>query len=183
MTPTPARWVRAAGLDPLEQRLQARHRTWLWAVLAVAFAARVVVAAVFTDFDPATANLWEYGDIAQTSLEHGHGQMVRRSYVAHDLPGHPAGTPFDYPTAAEAPILIWGWMGLFLLFGVSKLALAIMTALNVVTGVGIVYYSSRLAQALFGSEVIALLVGIVMALHPVFMFSVATYHALNVYIL
>ena len=74
-------------------------------------------------------------------------------------------------------------MGLFLLFGVTKLALAMMTALNVLTGVGIVYYSIRVARALFGSEVIALLVGIVMALHPVFVFSVATYHALNIYIL
>src|SRR5207244_2516054 len=61
--------------------------------------------------------------------------------------------------------------------------LAMMTALNVLTGVGVVYYTIRVARALFVSEVIALLVGIVMALHPVFVFSVATYHALNVYIL
>jgi hypothetical protein len=42
------------------------------------------------------------------------------------------------------------------------------------------------ARALFGSEVIPFLVGIVMALHPVFVFSVARYrciHAVNVYIL
>jgi hypothetical protein len=183
MIPTMARWVRAAGLDPLELRLQARHATWLWAILAVAFVARIVVAAAFQDLDPATAELWEYGNIARTTVLHGHGQMVYQVVVTHDVPGHPAGTTFVYPTANQPPLLIWVWMGLFLLFGVTSLALAMMTALNVLTGVGIVYYSIRVARALFGSEVIALLVGVVMALHPVFLFSVATYHALNVYIL
>jgi hypothetical protein len=178
---TTARWVRAAGLDALELRLQARPMTWPWAILAVAFVARTVVAAVFTDLDPATANIWEYGDIARTTLEHGHGQMVW--HVLHGMPRHPAGTTFFYPTAWTPPFLIFVWMGLFLLFGVTKLALAVMTALNVLTGVGIVYYSIRVARALFGSEVITFLVGIVMALQPVFVFSVAVYHGLNVYIL
>jgi hypothetical protein len=183
MITTMARWIRAAGLCALELRLQARHVTWLWAILAVAFVARAVVAAVFTDLDAATANLWEYGDIARTTLQHGHGQMVRQIVVLHGVPGHPAGTTFVFPTAFEPPFLIFVWMGLFLLFGVTKLALAMMTALNVLMGVGIVYYSIRVARTLFGSEVIALLVGVVMALHPVFVFSVTTYHALNVYIL
>jgi hypothetical protein len=180
MLPTTAQWIRAAGLDALEQRLQARHSIWLWAILAMAFVARTVVAAVFTDLDPATANIWEYGDIARTTLEHGHGQMVW--HVLHGMPRHPAGTTFFYPTAWTPPFLIFVWMGLFLLFGVTKLALAVMTALNVLTGVGIVYYSIRVARALFGSEVITFLVGIVMALQPVFVFSVAVYHGLNVYI-
>src|SRR5262249_31751276 len=153
---------RAAGLDALEQRLQARHATWLWAMLAMAFVARAVVATVFTDFDPATASIWEYGEIARATLEHGHGQMVWQIVVAHDAPGHPAGTTFVYPTAFMPPFLIFVWMGLFLLFGVTTLALAMMTALNVLSGVGIVYYSIRIARTLFGSEVIALLVGIVM---------------------
>jgi hypothetical protein len=74
-------------------------------------------------------------------------------------------------------------MGLFLLFGVTKLALAMMAALNVLASIGIVYFSIRVARILFGSEVIAFLVGIIMTLHPVFVFSVATYHALNIYIL
>jgi hypothetical protein len=179
MIPTTARWIRAAGLDALERRLQTRHATWLWAVLVVALVARTVVAAVFTDFDPATANLWEYGDIARTTVERGNGQMVAPIGM---VSAHPADPTFVYPTAYEAPFVIWVWMGLFLLFGVAKLALAMMTALNVLTGIVIVYYSIRVARALFGSEVIALMVGIVMALHPVFVFSVATYHAVNLYI-
>lgn len=183
MTPMTARWLRGAHLDALELRLQARHATWLWVILAVAFVARFVVAAVFTNVDPATANLWEYGDIARTTLEYGHGHIVWRIVVEHDVPGHPAGTTFVYPTALVAPFLIFIWMGLFLLFGVTKLALAMMTALNVLSGVGIVYYSIRVGRALFGSEIIALLVGIVMALHPVFVFSVTTYQPLSVYIL
>ena len=39
--------------------------------LAVAFVARTVVAAVFTDLDRATANIWEYGNITRVTLEHG----------------------------------------------------------------------------------------------------------------
>jgi hypothetical protein len=183
MIPTTARWVRAAGLDALELRLQTRHAIWLCAILAVAFVARAVVAALFTDFDPATANLWEYGDIARTTLAHGHGQIVWQTVVVNGVPGHPAGSTFVYPTAFMPPFLIFVWIGLFLLFGVTKLALAMMTALNVLLGTGIVYYSIRMARALFGSEVTALLVGIVLALHPVFVFSVATYHVLNFYIL
>jgi hypothetical protein len=181
MIPTTARWIHAAGLDAIERQFQARHATWLWAVLAVAFVARTVVAAVFTDLDPATANIWEYGGIARATLEHG--RMVCTMVICPSGAGHPAVSTFVYPTAFMPPFLIFVWMGLFLLFGVTKPALAIMTALNVLAGVAIVHYSIRAAWALFGSEVVALLVGIVMALHPVFVFSVTTYHALNVYIL
>lgn len=179
MMPTTARWVGAAGLGVLERQLQTRHATWLWAVLAAAFVARAVIAVMFTDLDPATANLWEYGSIARATVEHGQGQIVAPIVM---LPSHPADPTFVYPTADQPPFLIWVWMGLFLLFGVNKLALAMMTALNVLTGIVIVYYSIRVARALFGSEVIALMVGSVMALHPVFVFSVATYHAVNLYI-
>jgi hypothetical protein len=179
MISTTARWIRAAGLDALELRLEARQATWLWAILTVAFVARTVVAAVFTDFDPATANIWEFGDIARATVEHGHGQMVARIVM---VSSHPADPTFVYPTADQPPFVIGVWMGLFLLFGVTTLALAMMTALNVLTGIVIVYYSIRVARALFGSEVIALMVGIVMALDPVFVFSVATYHAVNLYI-
>jgi hypothetical protein len=175
------RWLRGAGLDALELRLQARHATWLWAILAVAFVARAVVAGVFTNLDPATAFIWEEGGIARATLEHG--RMVCTMAICHSGVGPLFDTTFIYPTAFTPPFLIFVWMGLFLLFGVTKLALAMMTALNILTGTGIVYYSTRVARALFGSEVIALLVAIVMALHPVFVFSVTDYHTLNVYIL
>jgi hypothetical protein len=178
MMPIMARWICDGGLDALERELQRRPATWLWAILAVAFVARIVVAAVFTDFDPTTANIWEYGEIARATLAHGHGQMVSPMGILYSGP-----PSFVYPTALMPPFVIWVWIGLFALFGVTKLALSMMTVLNVLTSVGIVYYSIRIARALFGSEVIALLAGIVMALHPVFVYSVATYHALNIYIL
>jgi 4-amino-4-deoxy-L-arabinose transferase-like glycosyltransferase len=175
MMPIMARWICDGGLDALERELQRRPATWLWAILAVAFVARIVVAAVFTDFDPTTANIWEYGEIARATLAHGHGQMVSPMGILYSGP-----PSFVYPTALMPPFVIWVWIGLFALFGVTKLALSMMTVLNVLTSVGIVYYSIRIARALFGSEVIALLAGIVMALHPVFVYSVATYHALNI---
>ena len=109
--------------------------------------------------------------------------MVCTMAICHSGVGPLFDTTFIYPTAFTPPFLIFVWMGLFLLFGVTKLALAMMTALNVLMGVGIVYYSIPVARALFGSEVIAFLVGVAMALHPVFVFSVATYHAVNAYIL
>jgi hypothetical protein len=181
MITTTAQWLRSAGLDALELRLRARHATWVWALLAVALVARTVVAAVSADVDPAMADLIEYGSIARTTLEHGRGEIDWRADM---MPGNPAGTPpFVFPTAFMSPFLIFVWVALFLLFGTGKLALAMMIALNVLTGVGIVYYSIRVARALFGSEVIALLTGIVMALNPVFVFSAATYHAVNVYLL
>src|SRR5438552_1965703 len=103
MMPTTARWVRAAGLDALELRLQARHATWLWVILAVAFVARIVVAVMFTDLDPATANIWEYGGIARATLEHG--EMVCTMRICHNGSGRPAGTTFVYPTAFMPPFL------------------------------------------------------------------------------
>ena len=180
MIPTTTRWVRAAGLEALELRLQARPAILFWSALTIAFIARIVVAVIFTDMDPATANLWEYGMIAQATIEHGHGEMV--APISMKVV-HPADPNFVYPTAFEPPFLIWVWMGLFMLFGVTKLALAMMTALNVLTGVGIVYYTIRVARALFGSEVIAFFVGMIMALQPVFVFSVVSYEALDIYIL
>ena len=175
------RWIRDAGLEALELRLQARHAVWLWTVLAVALVARAVIAVVVTDFDLATANIWEYGGIARATLEHG--QMVCTVAICHTGPGDLAAVNFFYPTAYMPPFLIFLWIGLFVLFGVTKLALASMTALNVFMGVGIVYYSIRVTSSLLGSEITAVLVGIIMALHPVFVYSVATYHALNLYIL
>jgi hypothetical protein len=180
MMPAAARWLRAAGLGPLEGQLQARRAAWPWAILAAAFVARIVVAAVFTNFDPASAELWEYGSIARATIEHGHGQMVAPVLMAL---GHPVDPHFVYPTAFMPPVFVFVWMALFRLFGVAKSALVAMTALDVLAGVGVVYYSIRVARALFGCEVAALVVGIVMALHPVFSFSVATYDGVNIYIL
>src|SRR5262249_34394588 len=118
MISTTARWIRAAGLDALELRLEARQATWLWAILAVALGARTVVAAVGTDLDPATANMWEYGGIARATVEHGHGEMVAPILM---VSSHPADPTFVYPTADQPPFVIWVWMGLFLLFGVTKM--------------------------------------------------------------
>jgi hypothetical protein len=143
-------------------------------MLGLALLVRVLVGAALTNFDPATANIWEYGDIARYSLDKG------RLVYAQVLPG---GELFFYRTAFMPPFLIFVWMGLFKVFGVTKLALMVMTALNILMGVGIVYYTVRIARALFGSETVAFIAGLFMALNPVFVYSVTTYHALNLYIL
>src|SRR5580693_2989125 len=105
MIPTTARWLRGAGLNALELRLQARHATWLWAILAVAFVARAVVAGVFTNLDPATAYIWEEGGIARATLDHG--QMVCTIVICHSGVGPLFDTTFVYPTAFTPPFLIF----------------------------------------------------------------------------
>ncbi len=47
----------------------------------------------------------------------------------------------------------------------------------------ICFYTARIARTLFDSRAIALLAGLIVALHPVFVYSVATFHALNLYVL
>lgn len=177
MTPALQRQVDLAGLAALDRSIRERPVFWLWLVLGLALTARAAVALALTNIDPSTANIWEYGRIARLSLEYG--RMVFEAPIPHTA----GPSMYVFPTAYMPPFLIFVWMGLFWLFGVSKLALATMTALNVLMGVGIVYYTMRIARTLFGSELLAVITGLVMALHPVFVYSVVTYQALNLYIL
>jgi hypothetical protein len=149
------------------------NRTALAALLALAFAARALIAWWAADLNPATATIWEYGGIAELSLERG--AIVSDATID--------GSPYVFPTAFMPPALIFFDMFWFWLLGVGRSALACLIASNVLFGTAICFYTVRIAHTLFGSRPVALLAGLIIALHPVFVFSVSTYHAVNIYIL
>lgn len=150
-----------------------RQEQLLWlAVLGLALLARLVAVFAFADVDPATAQIWEYGDIARLSLEQG--RIVSQVTA-------PDGSVSIYPTAFMPPLMVFVWMGLFSLFGVSKLALSVMVGLNVILSVAIVALTMRIARALFGSHRVGALAGLIIAVHPVFAFSAVTFHAVQLY--
>lgn len=155
------------------QHCDTRYRALFLVVFAVACLVRIIVAARLSDFNPATANLWEYGSVALKSMGRGGitWQVLR-----------PDGSLFIYPTAFVPPLPIFLWMGVFALFGVTKSALIVMVIFNLVCSCLIVLYTMRIATTLFGSAAISLLAGVFVALYPEFVYSVATYHAVNFYL-
>jgi hypothetical protein len=143
-------------------------------VVAIAVVVRILAAALAADINPATAKVYEYGEIAASSIAHG---ALTRDVV------RPDGSIWTYPTAFMPPVGIFIWLGVYKLLGVSRLALGTMVAINILCGGAIVYCCIRIAQLLFGLASIAVLAGILAAMHPVFIYSVATYHAVNIYVL
>ncbi len=142
-------------------------------VLVVAATARIMVLLIFADTDPATANLWEYGQIARNYLEHG--QLVRIAILSD-------GNEFVYPTAFMPPLMIWLWIGLFSALGDTSLALAAMLAINFLLGLGIVALTGLIGMQLSKNRLVAVLAMMILAVYPTFVFSVATYHAIQLYL-
>jgi hypothetical protein len=159
------------GFAALEHRVAGIYLPLLGCVLGIALLARTLVAVLTADTDPATAQMFEYGEMAMLSMHH---------------PGivwWADGSHYVFPTAFMPPLLIFFDMFWFWVLGISKAALCAIIGCNVLFGTGICYYTVRIARTLFNSRVIALLAGLIVALHPVFVYSVATYHALNLYVL
>jgi hypothetical protein len=165
---------KSLGISALERSVEPKFVPLLVCLVGIALIARIAAAVLSADIDPSTATLWEYGDIAALSLKHG--AIVREVL-------RPDGTPFIFPTAFMPPLLIFVDMFWFWVLGVSKAALAAIIGCNVVFGTGICFYTARIARTLFHSRLIALIAGLIAALHPVFVYSVATYHAVNLYVL
>jgi hypothetical protein len=162
------------GILDLERRLEPNFVLLAVCVIGIALLARIAVALLSADTDPSTADLFEYGKIAALSLKHG--------AIVWEVE-RPDGTPFIVPTAYMPPMLIFLDMFWFWVLGVSKAALTAVIACNVILGTAICFYTLRIAQTLFHSRLIALVAGLIVALHPVFVYSVATYHAVNLYVL
>jgi hypothetical protein len=162
-----------SGIRGLESAAAARHFQLALLIVLVGCAIRIVVAASYANLDPATAQLWEYGQTAIASLKYG--GVVGSTF-------RPDGSVLVYPTAFVPPVCIFIWLGIFKVLGVTRAALATMIALNVVGGAVIVVYTMRIASLLFKSSLVALIAGAFMAIHPVFVYSVATYEQLNLYL-
>ena len=135
---------------------------------------RIIAALIAADVDPATAKVYEYGEIAASTIAHG---ALTRTIQ------RPDGSWWTYPTALMPPLGIGIWLAVYKLVGVGRLALQIIIGINIACGCAIVYGSARIARLLFDSATIALLAGVAAAMHPVFIYSVATYHAVNLYVL
>jgi hypothetical protein len=143
-------------------------------IVFLAFMARLAVAFLFADMNPQSANLWEYGAIAKLAMANDGHLMFSNTL--------PDGTKHVYPTAYMPPLHIFIWMGLFSLFGISKTALGVMIGLNVIFATLICGLTGLAARKLFKSPLVSLGAATFVALNPVFAYSVATYHGLNVYI-
>lgn len=158
----------------LEQFLSRHFSAAVLVVVAIGLVVRVLAALIAADVDPATAKVYEYGEIAASSIAHGALTMTIQ---------RPGGDWWTYPTALMPPLGIVVWLAVYKLFGVGRLALQIIIGINIVCGCAIVYGCARIARLLFASATIALLAGLLAAMHPVFIYSVATYHAVNLYVL
>ena len=110
--------------------------------------ARVLAISLFADVNPASANLWEYGDEARNYMEHGQISFVYFSGT---------GDEFLAPSSYMPPGLVFVWIVLFELFGITSHALSIMLALNVILGTLIVFLTHQIAVAVTNNKRVAIL--------------------------
>jgi hypothetical protein len=154
-------------------RLWSRHQL-LWVLMSAAFFVRLVAVLLLSDSDPITAQLWEYGDIAREYINSG--SLVRTS---HMLDGSTVG---PYPTAFMPPLPIFLWISIFSVFGDNQYALVAFLALNLVLSTAIVYYVFLICEEITGSTESSFFAGFILAVFPTFAASVATYHAIQLYL-
>jgi hypothetical protein len=164
---------RKISIEPIVWLVEKHFMLVFVAIVILAALMRLAVLRLFADIDPATANLWEYGGIAREYLEQG--------YLAHtrELPD---GSEFVFPTAFMPPLPVWMWIGLFQIVGDTPTALATMLAINLVCAVALVALTGVIALKLTEDRMVALLAMAILAGYPTFVFSVATYHAVNLYL-
>lgn len=146
------------------------RRLALWAVVA-ALLARAVAVLLFADFDPATAQLWEYG-LQGACATLSQGPLCLYKFTD--------GYAQAYPSAFMPPLLSYVWWGLFQVFGVTATAIGVFYALNVVVGAACVALTHRLARQLGFGDMAAGAAALVLALYPSFVFVAATTHNTNV---
>ncbi len=114
----------------------------LLGVVLAALVLRLVVAVLFLNLNPVTAELWEYGEIARHAVTEG--------WMARSILG-PDGLFYTAPTAYMPPGYVFVWIAAFKLFGFTPEALFAVTALNIVCSLAIVWLTARLAQELTGT--------------------------------
>ncbi|UCD50291.1 MAG: glycosyltransferase family 39 protein [Phycisphaerales bacterium] len=150
-----------------------RRNGILIALLVGAFALRLGAVRFLGDTDPQTASLWEYGKQARNYIEHGTISLLYLKGMEQE---------FLAPSSFMPPGLVFLWIGLFTIFGVTSSALATMLLLNALLGTLIVWLVYAIAEAATGRKHVALLAALITCCYPTFVYSVATYHAVNFYI-
>jgi 4-amino-4-deoxy-L-arabinose transferase-like glycosyltransferase len=152
--------------------LDRNYELLLIGVLLVALLLRIIVTALFVNLNPATAELWEYGELARHAVTDG---TMARTVL------YPINTGVTVISAYMPPGFVFVWVAAFWLFGITPEALAAVTALNIASALAIVWLTARLAQELTGDRMAALIAAALVAVYPTFVYSVITYHALNLY--
>lgn len=145
----------------------------LIAVLLGAFALRLGAVRLVGNTDPQTATLWEYGEQAQNYLEHGAISMRYLKGMEQE---------FLAPSSYMPPGLVFVWIGLFSVLGVTSLALGTMLLLNALLGTIIVLLVYAIAKQATGRRPMALLAALMTCCYPTFVYAAATYHAVNFYV-
>lgn len=158
------------ALNDIDER---RFQTISAVLIGLAILARIVVALVLANTDPATAQIWEYGRIAQTTLA-AHGHMMREITLPsfHDV----------VKSAYMPPIGVYLWVVLYWLFGVTRTALVAYLVINVI-GASVAVFQVRRIATVVGLPRIGVLAAIAMfGFYPTFVYSAAIYHVINLYI-
>ncbi|MEL6265116.1 MAG: glycosyltransferase family 39 protein [Pseudomonadota bacterium] len=143
-------------------------------IILVALVLRALCALALGEITPGVADDWEYGEIAQNFVRNG--EMARAYYF-------PDGEKLRYPSTFMPPGHVFLWIGLFWIFDVTPEAYAAMLVINVACSVGIVAMTGLLARRIFQDRLVGLLAAGLVAVYPTFIYSVATYHAIQVYVL
>jgi len=137
-----------------------------WVLLIAAAAIRLFAVAYYADTNPATANLWEFGEQARNYIEHGNISFTYENVRV--------------PSANTPPGIVVALIVLFKLFGISSLALKSMLAINFLFSLLIVYFTYRLALLLTKNLNVSLLSLFLVSFYPSFVYVGATYHSFNV---
>ncbi len=143
-------------------------RTLLFIALGTALVLRIC--AVFLKGDISqSANIWEYGELAQCAIKHG-GQLCL--YYDH-------GGGDSYPSAYMPPLLSYFWLGLFHIFGDGAVARAVWLGTNVIAALGAVALVFYLARKLWPSRWAAFAAAMLLATYPTAVYVTAVYHQTN----
>lgn len=143
------------------------------AIVALGFAVRALAGIFLGDIDPRSATLWEYGEIARNMLEHE--RMVRVVTFSD-------GETLVYPTAYMPPGHVYLWYLLFSIFGNTSQAISAMLAINILLSTVLVFLVGIIAQRVFNWRAVTILSMLLIGLYPTFVYSVITYHAIQIYL-
>lgn len=142
------------------------------AVVAIGLALRLAAIFFQGNTDPTTATIWEYGTIAKFAVENGYLGEEKET---------PDGTTHAYPTGFMPPLPVFLWWALFKVFGVTSAALGAFLVLNWVLSGVVIYQAARIAWYMFRDPTVSILSAALLAFYPTFAASVATYHAIQIY--
>jgi hypothetical protein len=135
--------------------------------LCAAFIGRVGALILAGNFNPKTAQLWEYGEQGLCAFRTGGSLCL----AYHGL--------YPYASAYMPPSASYLWLVLFHVFGVTPAALAAFSILSLLAGVASVWLLFDLALNMTRSVWAAFFAAAFTAIYPTFVYVTAIYHTTN----